>query len=76
VNEAEIKVLDAHLRRARARQDQAGVVSLLRRLVEIREIERNRIETVVKAAVAPPSELEESEKRLIEATLQLKAAEQ
>lgn len=74
-DEAEVKVIEARVRRANARQDHAEVVTQLRRLVEIRESEQARIGNLVKSGTVPPSESANAEKRLLEAKIQLKDAE-
>jgi hypothetical protein len=75
VGEAEIKVIEARIRRAQARQEPSVVVSELRRLVELRDADRTRVESLLKSKAVPTSELAEKERQWIDAKLRLKEAE-
>jgi hypothetical protein len=75
VNNAEIKLADIRIRRAHARQDLADVVSLWRRVVELRDADRDRITKLLRARAASATDQADAEARALEARLKLKAAE-
>jgi hypothetical protein len=70
--EAGIAALEAKLHRATALGDPAEAVKLLERMVELREMYVENVQSQFEAGALPASKVNEAQKKLIEAKLRLK----